>query len=450
MSRNRLCILVMLLVTLLGACSKERSPDINSVAGLDQFSTLPGVRSSHLEGLRDELAKLESERATAAQLTASHVTFPTVLSTAAEVTDPVTGPPPMPPIFAPDLQESLFKRLDRLYPVGRFTFSPNALRDAVKLKDRYELQRQKIHRIIADLENGFRIQLTRGLAADTSFTDVVTIANRLDAIVVAEMLYNDNPSGAIVILREMIDAIESLAAEKHVIPRIVAVHRRGEALRVMEAIATHPKATLETHRRLETLISDQLANWPADQSAWIGDRAIGLQTFELVRDGYLFSILDDDERSRLKDEVGHDRLAKQVADNLDRDQLFYLRAMRRVVDACQRPYHQRERIFDDVNRKLESLSDTLNYPLVTDLVLWEDVQEGHRLQALDRARCEAWAIALAASIGAEAPPFHINPLTGNRYILDPRPDKIIVDNIDPYHAAPPIIIPRKATALPQT
>jgi hypothetical protein len=44
----------------------------------------------------------------------------------------------------------------------------------------------------------------------------------------------------------------------------------------MEAIATHPKATLETHRRLSALINDQLADWSTDQAVWIGERAMGM------------------------------------------------------------------------------------------------------------------------------------------------------------------------------
>jgi hypothetical protein len=160
--------------------------------------------------------------------------------------------------------------------------------------------------------------------------------------------------------------------------------------------------------------------------------------------------LDDKERSRLKREVGLKRLGKQVAANLDRDELFYLQSMRRAIDACQRPYYRRQRVFPDVENKLESLSESLAYPLVADLILWQDVQEGHRLQALDRARCEAWSIALAVSVGAPDSPYIINPLTGHRYILDPRPDKIIVDGIDPNHEVSPIIIPRKSASPPRT
>jgi hypothetical protein len=449
MTRHRFRLLVSLFVLLLGACSEERSPEIKSASGLDQFETLPGMRSAHLPGLRDELAKLESERATAYQLTGNHPFILTALHATAENTDPANRRPSPPPVFAPQLQSSLIKKLDDLYPAGPLEFSFNALRAAIQLKDRYELQRQRIHRIIADLKHGFGIQLTQGMAADTSFTDVVTIALRFDAIVAAEMLYHDDLSGAIVILKEMTASIESLASEKHIVPRIAAVHRRGEALRVMEAIATHPKATLETHRRLSALINDQLADWPTDQAVWIGERAMGMQTYELIRDGYLLSILDDKERSRLKREVGLKRLGKQVAANLDRDELFYLQSMRRAIDACQRPYYRRQRVFPDVENKLESLSESLAYPLVADLILWQDVQEGHRLQALDRARCEAWSIALAVSVGAPDSPYIINPLTGHRYILDPRPDKIIVDGIDPNHEVSPIIIPRKSASPPR-
>ena len=441
---NRLRMLLTLFVLVVAACGKSKSPPIDSADGLNKYGALPGLRASHLQGLRDELARLESERATTLQLTGNRIN---ALTPVAEVTERQKTATSLKTVFAPELQESLLKQLNELYPVGPFVFSSSAMRAAIKLKNSYEAQRQWIHRIIADLDHGFEIQLTQGLAADTSFTDVVTIGNRLDAIVAAEFLSRDNPSGAIAILGEMTAAIESLAAEKHIIPRIVAVHRRGEALRVLEAIATHPTATLKTHRRLGILIDDQLIGWSADQTAWIGDRAIGMHTYELVRDGYLLSILAYDEQRRLRREVGLDQLAKQVAENLDRDELFYLRAMRRTIDACQRPYYQRERIFGEVDRDLESLRDSLAYPLVADLILWQDVQEGHRLQALDRARCEAWSTALAASVGAPRPAYNTNPLTGKRYIIDLRTDQVIVDGIDPDHGASPIVIPRQNAVL---
>jgi hypothetical protein len=289
-------------------------------------------------------------------------------------------------VFAPKLRGSLLQQLNHVYPAGPFDFSSSKLQAAIQLKDRYEGARRLIHRIIAAGDHGLGIQFTQGLAADTSFTDVITIGNRLDAMIAAEYLYHGDLMGAITILREMTAAIESLASEKHVVTRIVAVHRRGEALRVLEAIATHPNATLAIHQRLATLIDNQLDRWPPDEDAWIGDRAIGMHTYELVRDGHLGSFLDDDERGRLRREYdGLDEISKQVAENVDLDEMFYLRAMRMTIDACQRPYHQRARLFSEVNFQLDSLRDEVAYPFVADLILWQDVQEGHRWQALDRA-----------------------------------------------------------------
>jgi hypothetical protein len=411
------------------------------VQGLNKYGALPGMRASHLPGLRDELARLESEQATAAQLADHEPTIPTALGAA-----PQTTVASLRAIVDPALLRSLSKELDDIYPVGPFVFSSDGLQAAIQLKDRYDVHRQEIHRAIANLDGGYGIHLSHGLAADTSSIDVVTIGHRLDAIMAAELLYRDDLRGATKILREMVLAVESLANEKHIVPRIAAVHRRGEALRVLEAIATHPLATLETHQRLGTLIEDQLVGWPADQFAWIGDRAIGMHTYELVRDGYLLSIHSGDEQAKLRREVGLKRLATQVANNLDQDELFYLQAMRRTIALCDRPYYRRERAFREIGRQLDSLRDSLAYPLVADLILWKDVQEGHRLQALDRARCEAWSVALAASGGTPSPPYDVNPLTGTRYIIDLRSDRVIVDGIDPDNGASSITIPRRHAA----
>lgn len=433
----RLRLLLMLVAVLLAGCSRQKSPAIKSADELERFGALSGAKSSHSAELRDELARIESEGATAAQLT-RRPTVPTALGTVSAAGSPATGR--LGEVFAADLQETLFKQLDTLYPVGPFKFSRSTLQTAIQLKDRYEAQRKQIHKIVA-AAGSFDIQLTQGLAADTSCADVVTIGNRLDAIVAAELLYREDLSGAIATVREMTTAIETLAHEKHAVPRITAVHLRGEALRVLEAIATHPQAGRATLRRLADLIDDQLASWPPDGAAWMGDRAVGLHTYELVRDGYLYSILDDVEQSRLRREVGSERLENHVEEKLDQDEMFYLRAMRRTITACRRPYYERLREFREINAELEALRSSLNYPLVADLVLWPGVQEGHRWQALDRARCEAWSIALAASLGEPRPPYQINPLTGSRYVVELRATEVIVDGIDPEQAATPLVIP---------
>ncbi len=44
-----------------------------------------------------------------------------------------------------------------------------------------------------------------------------------------------------------------------------------------------------------------------------------------------------------------------------------------------------------------------------------DLQERSELLARDRARCEAWAIALAVAAGEARPDYKTNPLTGKPY-----------------------------------
>ena len=54
---------------------------------------------------------------------------------------------------------------------------------------------------------------------------------------------------------------------------------------------------------------------------------------------------------------------------------------------------------------------------------------GQRLQALDRARLEAWQLALGVFADRKPTPI-INPLNGRPYVVEVRPEAVIVDGID--------------------
>ncbi|MFZ5832971.1 MAG: hypothetical protein ACOY3P_23030, partial [Planctomycetota bacterium] len=54
---------------------------------------------------------------------------------------------------------------------------------------------------------------------------------------------------------------------------------------------------------------------------------------------------------------------------------------------------------------------------------------GHEVQARDRANWEAWALGLSAALGKPAPPFAVNPLTGEPYEVQPEKTLVVVRGI---------------------
>jgi hypothetical protein len=229
----------------------------------------------------------------------------------------------------------------------------------------------------------------------------------------------------------MLHISETLAAEQNVVCRGFAARQRSAALQVVEGVAQHPTATRQTQRQLAAMISQQLARWPSDAQAWIGDRAQGLHTYELIRDGYLLSLLTYDEIREYRDQVGIQELAQLVAANIDRDELFYLKTMREVVEACERPFYLRSKLFMQIESNLEVLRASGTYPFVADQLLFVELEQGHRVQALDRARCEAWRLALRIAADERPAQLPTNPLTGDTFVIDTTDQHVIVDSIDP-------------------
>jgi hypothetical protein len=411
-------------------------------ADLARYATLPLLAQTHEPGLRHELALIVREQGTPALLDTT-TTGTGKNSKAAPAGDEADNAASdgFADVFPPETLELLAERLESIYPQGDFDISGMALREAIDLRQTYDDLRERARRKLAEPTFRFQVQHALGLTLDTSFVDAARVASRLEAMLAAECLYGEAPRGAIEPLAMIMQIAEALAREKHVVPRLAAVEIRREALHILDAIATHDRITVSDQRRLASMIRGQLDRWPPDQDAWIGDRASGMHTYELVRDGLLLSILSYEEIREYRNDVSIDKLGKVVAENLDQDELFYLKAMRELISACDRPFYKRRKFFQQLARDLEQLRATAAYPFVADQLLLINTESGHRLQALDRAQCEAWWIALAQAVDDPVDENLVNPLTGFPYIVDVRSKQVIVDGIDPERHAASIEVP---------
>ena len=252
--------------------------------------------------------------------------------------------------------------------------------------------------------------------------------------------------------------VDTLLADlKHVASRLTAARLRGETLRVAEAVAGHPRANPELLHQLHQLICDQLSPWPPDANAWIGDRAMGLHAYEMVRDGQLLNLLTRDEIRLLGKQQDINSFVQTVTRSLDQDELFYLQSMRSIIESCSEPYYHRQPTIDAIATNLNQLRDTPHFPLFAAQVLLLDrepgrrlqaLDQGLRLQALDRARCEAFALALSAATGTTVTPLPVNPVTGKPFELISREEQVEVRAIDGEEDGESFKIPRVIVTLP--
>ncbi|MHC4180079.1 MAG: hypothetical protein ACYSWU_21455, partial [Planctomycetota bacterium] len=211
--------------------------------------------------------------------------------------------------------------------------------------------------------------------------------------------------------------------------RLEAAFLRTEAFCVLQAIVRDEQITRSRLDQLYRRVEDQLATWPDDAGAWIGDRALGLHAYEMVRAGKLKDLLGAEEIQQFQKENVLDELLDAAVRNVNHDELYYLETMRKIIDSCSRPYHTRLPLFDSVASELQQKRNSPEFPVVAAWVLrLADVRKGHAIQAQDRANWEAWALALALATGRQMPAYQINPLTGQEYLCQKHDETVEVTN----------------------
>ncbi len=236
--------------------------------------------------------------------------------------------------------------------------------------------------------------------------------------------------------------IEALGRVKLVESRMQTAFLRAEMLEAVDWTVAHPAATQEVYDRLYEMLDHQLATWPPDAWAWIGDRAVGLHTYEVVRDGRLRWLLTPEEFMLLKEEGVLDQLLHPAPRDLEADEWFYLQTMRQMIRACDQPYYERRDFFQELWQSLQARRNASDFPIVAARILLKDVENGHRIQARDRALCEAWSLALAAASGRQQPEYTTNPLSGQTYRVVDGEHRITVWNVGdgtPEDALPVVV-----------
>jgi hypothetical protein len=400
------------------------------------FATLPRARQTHHTALRDELARLVAEQATPELFTPSRGVEAWDYGADQRLADALQS------VLTPPALNRALRQLDRAYPQGRFAFDPISLPAAIAVSAQYQPQRDQYRALFGQDELPLALDLTSGLLADLSLLDHATCFHRLEAIAAGEALQAGHPEEVVASLGRMLRVDTRLAGIPHVGSRLLAARLRHEALRVLEAVAEHPRATPAVLVSLRQLLETSLAQWTPDRHAWEGDRILGLHAYEMIRDNQLLNVLTAREIDALKRDGKLEPFVTAVMQGVDDDQWFYLHAMRQVIDHCDRPFFERRKVLDQIAAELESLRATSRFPIFAARVLLPNLLSGHRAQALDRARCEAWTLALSAATGRPVNEPPVNPVTGVPFRLGTSERSVEVESIDGLDPGEHIRIPR--------
>lgn len=441
--RTRLTCSLLFVAILVGCRQQTASEPSDDV--VEQYGLLPKLAQTHFQPLRDELDRLIDERATP-ELLAIDGSTARILGSDGQsrvLAHENNAALVLVTIFPAETLSAIDTELDRRYPGGPFRFDPTALALAGRFRKQYEAELDRFRAAMKCPGCNFMVPFTRGLMIDLSLADAARVGNRLEGLAAAEQLADGKPDAAVESIRYMLRMARFLAAANHVVYRSEAARLREEALRVAEEVVQHPNASRASVAAVYDVLDGQLADWPDDARVWIGDRAIGMHTFELVRDGHLLSVLSDEEIAQFEQAGTLGATVDAIARSIDQDEMFYLKAMRSIIEACEKPYFARAATFTRIRRELDESSTTAQYPTLTATVLWPSVEPQHTVQARDRALCEAWALALAAALQRPAPAVTANPLTGKPYEVKVEPHRVVVSGIDFPQDDFEIVVPRQ-------
>ena len=424
---NHSCPLVAaccLALCFVAGCERNTQETDGQEATFAGYADLPGLQASHDPNLKREYALLVAQRATPKML--DEDAAQQVLDDAVDLRLVLDEQ------FNPSALEYAMQRTDRMFDGPQLRWDSVNLVQASQFAQQYEQQRLTVRKALTHPHAYVSLPLSHGVGLKVEFIDAAYLYHRLETFRAADQLTTSDLDGALATLRLMFRLQSIVGAQQHVVARLTAARCRRESLGVVQAIASNSATDTARWNKLREMIDEQLAAWPSDAAAWIGDRAQGLHMYEMIRDGHLLSVLTGDELAQLSQDRSLPAFTAAATKSIDLDEAFYLRCMRELIAACEQPYHQRAATFAALRSELAELQKSAEYPLIADRLLLQGIEQGQQQQALDRAWMEAWSNALALAVADDEPAYSVNTLTGREYGIEYEHGRVIVSRIDPH------------------
>jgi len=432
-----------LLLAVFAGCGDSNSVVLDDES-LAEFAKLPGLQKSTLEELRHHYQLLETEKATPLQLKKPAV--PIEQNIAAVFVD----------LFPKNFLPQQLETSDELFPRPKFAPDKALLEQIQLFRRRLEPKRAQVV-VALDREHcDFGLDHAQSWYADYSILNAVTLYVRLEAFLAAERLEANDLTAASGALKRMFRVIELLSFEKGARARLLAANLRVDALSVLSATLTHVAADASLAREYYHLLENQLTSWPNDADAWIGDRARDLVAYEVIRNGLLLNLLSEAEIRKLVINHSSRKIHEIAAAGADKDELFYLEEMRRIIHSCNEgegserrpvPYYRRKGVFVDLVRAQQEWIDADEFPFAAAELFLPQVQQGHSMQASDRARVEMWAIGLSTALGYRENTYKLNPLHGQEYHVTVETHNVVVLDSATQLAKQVVVVPRFDTQI---
>jgi hypothetical protein len=214
-----------------------------------------------------------------------------------------------------------------------------------------------------------------------------------------------------------------------------AAELRLKTLDTLQAVLLSPNLTKDDLQYIHDMLKEQLNNWTADKEMWIGDRASGMKVYNMIMQYGLDKGLEPDEIEKLQKRGIYDIVNKNLLKKTTPDEIFYLQAMRTIIDEAQRPFYKRVTALNQIEDQLRLKYGTEDEPYIAEFLL-RGVADMMQYCALDRTRCETAFLAVEASLGDTAS-ITTETIYGNDYEIKKTKTEVIVTyprNLKPFRA----------------
>jgi hypothetical protein len=191
--------------------------------------------------------------------------------------------------------------------------------------------------------------------------------------------------------------IAQLTAEVPSLPvRYVAAQTRLKALDLVQNTVFAKSFAEEDLRELFLILIEQLDTWTLESKAFIGYRASGMKTFNLILAMGIDYAFENSELEELA-KRDKDRFEYKINQNWAWDHVFFLRSMQTIIGSCEQPYFERRDVVEKILHTLQEKYDTPE-DLITSYFLLRETTRFMQFYAFERTRCEVATLAMAYSL----------------------------------------------------
>lgn len=290
----------------------------------------------------------------------------------------------------------------------------------------------------------FMVDFDRGYFNDTHFLDATAMTCRLELIAAALAADAGTLDGAIDEFLRAYRWCDRLAEVPMLEAQLQAASLRGNAAIVLALIVTDQRATPADLKRLSVALGQSLEAWPSERQMLVGERALAMHAYEMIRKGLVEFVITMDERKLLGEEKILEKLRDADVELIDDDEFRYLNYMMGVIALADRPYHLRVSELRELDRQL-AVSDAGRYAWLANRVFADGLTASQAHLARSRGELAGWYVALRAAAGeptdAPAKDRLTNPLNGETIVVERVGDRVVARLSDAKLPDPSVRVP---------